>query len=338
MRALVLSLLLLTTSIAAAQEPRRLVPRDDVQALSFSADGDELLAGHESGRIVTWDPGTGAEALLIAGDGLLDRAHHLPVRFLGHAGPVVVTGGVEGLCVRRSGEPLRRLKAGNVVAGALSADGGTLALLSADDEGAPRLFTLPLPAADELVEVPLKLRAPLGLAWSPEGARLAIADRDGFDDTGRLVVWNRRTGATEEVIFGGEAAFPIAVTWTPDGEELLVGTARGAVVRVDAASGALGASVQEPGREDLDDPSRSIRTIALSPDGALVATCSNQGVARLLDAKTLAERRTLERGRDGVHALAFSPDGRLLAVGTGVGAVLLFDLDGLAVKGAAAPR
>lgn len=61
----------------------------------------------------------------------------------------------------------------------------------------------------------------------------------------------------------------------------------------------------------------------MSPDGALVATASLDGTAKLWDLATGREVLTLF-GHDGpVNTVAFSPDGRFLATASGDGTVAL---------------
>jgi WD40 repeat protein len=63
--------------------------------------------------------------------------------------------------------------------------------------------------------------------------------------------------------------------------------------------------------------------VAVSPDGALVATGSLDGTAKLWDAATGREKLTLF-GHDGpVNTVAFTPDGRFLATASADGTVSL---------------
>jgi WD40 repeat protein len=63
----------------------------------------------------------------------------------------------------------------------------------------------------------------------------------------------------------------------------------------------------------LHGHSRSVYTVAVSPDGKLVATGGADGAVRLWDLKTHRQVRALENQRAGVIGLAFSPDGQVLA-------------------------
>lgn len=61
-----------------------------------------------------------------------------------------------------------------------------------------------------------------------------------------------------------------------------------------------------------------IRAIAFSPDGKLLLTAGDDGLAVLTDAQTGQAVRRLEGHRSAINAVAFSPDGRRVATGGGV--------------------
>src|SRR5262249_13743609 len=60
-------------------------------------------------------------------------------------------------------------------------------------------------------------------------------------------------------------------------------------------------------------PAAGVNSVAVSPDGSLVATAANEGGVRLYDAKTGALLRTI--GAAGDRSVTFSPDGRNLSAG-----------------------
>src|SRR6476661_355517 len=57
-------------------------------------------------------------------------------------------------------------------------------------------------------------------------------------------------------------------------------------------------------------PAASVNSVAVSPDGALVATAAGEGGVRLYDARTGELRRVM--GEVGDRCVVFSPDGRTL--------------------------
>lgn len=59
--------------------------------------------------------------------------------------------------------------------------------------------------------------------------------------------------------------------------------------------------------------SENLGGVAFSPDGTLLATCSENGEAKLWETTTWKEKAVLRGHLLGVYALAFSPDGRRLA-------------------------
>src|SRR5262249_21040369 len=99
--------------------------------------------------------------------------------------------------------------------------------------------------------------------------------------------------------------------FSPDGRELISGGWYDGTVRSwDAATGRAVRSFEVT---DGESGRRSVRTIALSPDGRTLAVEGVNNRLRLCDPRTGRVRSTLEGDYEGVLRLAFSPDGRRLA-------------------------
>lgn len=110
------------------------------------------------------------------------------------------------------------------------------------------------------------------------------------------------------------------LTWAPDGETLACATLAGAVVLVDARTGAdVWASAGHEG---------GALAVAFSPDGERVATGGQDGRVRLLDAASGAEVRVLDAGARGewVSQIVW-PSREILACAAGR-AVRFFSVEG----------
>ncbi|MCZ6785933.1 MAG: WD40 repeat domain-containing protein [Planctomycetota bacterium] len=70
----------------------------------------------------------------------------------------------------------------------------------------------------------------------------------------------------------------------------------------------------------------AVRALAYSPDGAALATCSDDGSLKLWDATGLTAIHAFRGAGDAIRCLSFSPDGRLLASGSKDKTVTLWEV------------
>ena len=196
------------------------------------------------------------------------------------------------------------------------------------------------------------------VALSPDGARLATADRD------KIQLWNSTSGETETTWSVGADQEIMSLQFSAEGRQLLAKTAdavvtfweietRQPVLRItipDASevfwlspdqqtmavtqdvSGERGvdlwrtATGQKRGIR-LGGHEATISAVAYSADSSKIATASFDGSVRLWDVATgelLHPPFTEHEGR--VLSVAFSPDGRMLATGGADHHILLYDL------------
>lgn len=76
----------------------------------------------------------------------------------------------------------------------------------------------------------------------------------------------------------------------------------------------------------------NIRTIALSPNGELLATGSSDRLVKILDAKTFQVLHTIEGHGDSVFSVAFSPDGKLFITGGKDARLRIWTVEGKSIK------
>lgn len=199
--------------------------------------------------------------------------------------------------------PLLRLvpAGGEVGAVAFSPDGRRLVAAGAD-----RALSLRDAASLEPVGVPLRGHAAtvMAVAYSPDGRRIASADADG-----QIRLWDAGSGAPVGPLMQvGDGQLVRAIAFTPDGRWLLSGDNGGMLRWWDAADGRALRSVKAH--------KEWVNGLAVSRDGRLVATASQDHSWRLFEAATgTPVGAAVKRLDDPLNCAAFSADGTELISG-----------------------
>jgi RNA polymerase sigma factor (sigma-70 family) len=310
-------------------------PGEWTMALALTKDGKTLVSGHSDHTVRLWDAATGKEILPFG-------VPHTSVSAVAWAdgGKTLVSGSRDGVVHRwdaGTGKELGTLAKlqGTRPSVAVSPDGKVAAA------GALGVFKVQRWQVDTGKELPAleKPAEAAALAFSPNGQLLAAG---GWDQ--RVRVW-RQAGALLHTLddFKG----PIyTVAFSPDGRLLAASgnehpkhadwgdQAKPAskvhgIVLWDAATGKL------HGR--LGNHLSSVRALAFSPDGKILAAAPNDGsladgthsdkekAVRLWEVASGKERLRLEAGFEGATALTFVQGGKLLAVGTPWSRLQLWD-------------
>ena len=165
-----------------------------------------------------------------------------------------------------------------------------------------------------------------GLAYSPDGTRIAVGSRVG------IWLYDAHTG-TEVALLQGHTGGVTSVLFSPDGQTLASGSYDGTIRLWDVSSGQPKTTLKGIG---------GVTSVLFSPDGQTLASLSN-GVSPSGGSYQIGDGASpttiiwlwdvasdlpvlLEGHAGGVTSVSFSPDGQTLASGSGDGRILLWDV------------
>jgi WD40 repeat protein len=260
-----------------------------VNSAAFSDDGSFLVTTSADGTARVWEAATGRAETVLRG-----HTDSVTTGSFSHDGRAIVTAGADGTA--RTWDPgtapeLRVLSVEPkpVWSASFSPDGARV--LAAGEDGTARILS-----ADGRVLRVLRHPGPVAnAAFGPDGT-LVFTDDQG----GTVRVWRAGTGALVRLarhVTAGPLAF------SPDGRLIAAPTAAGAIA---IRSAATLAELRELKR------GRPFTAASFSPDGSLIATAGEDGIARIWRERDGALIRSLRGHKNVVTSVRFSPDGKLL--------------------------
>jgi len=150
-----------------------------------------------------------------------------------------------------------------------------------------------------------------GLAYSPDGARIASGGEDG---KARIWKWNGQAWQEERALAGHGGAV-LSVAWSPDGRRLLTGSDDKTARLWDRLTG----------QEVLKLPhAQAVPCGAWSPDGRFFVTGDDAGTGQIWDARTGALLHKLSSHTQAISSVAWSPDGQRILTGSAENTVNLW--------------
>jgi WD40 repeat protein len=164
------------------------------------------------------------------------------------------------------------------------------------------------------------------LAFSPDGQTIAAAISTSSQpvSVGEVLLWNASTGALAGKI--PETYLTDNLSFTPDGQSLVTGTANSAVDVWNIARRVKTAQLQAPDGTGIAGED----AVAVSPNGQLIAFAARTpqftDVIKLWSVAAGKVIRTIPAGSNGVSDVAFSPNGTQLAAGDFFGTVQRWDI------------
>jgi WD40 repeat protein/tRNA A-37 threonylcarbamoyl transferase component Bud32 len=256
---------------------------DVVLAVAFSPDGSRMVSAGADRLVKVWDRQSVREILTLRG----------------HAAAVTA------VAFRPDG---RRLASG-------SADGS--------------VFIWDTTSGETVITWRCHAGAVTGLAFDPSGRQL-VSTGSGKPAGGELKLWDAAKGKTlasqtlaSQTWMDPEEADPLgrlaAVSFSPDGRQLVTASHNGYVLFWDAA--ALNKRPTSFPFEEQNTRTVPWTSVTFSADGQWVGAGSSNGVVRAWGKSTLQERLTSQAfitpNENGVSSVAFGgPDGRILAAGS----------------------
>ncbi|HEV3238449.1 MAG TPA: WD40 repeat domain-containing protein, partial [Gemmataceae bacterium] len=302
-------------SLKNVQESRREARHVGIiRNLVFSPDGQSLLTSSPDGTVRLWDTKSGSETATLDRKGY-ENLQNIPIGFNSEGHVLVAERQVVEVCSADSLKVESTIGEfrSSVLGIALAPKGDKLAMVGLDQ--LPELWdTKDKGKHTALVGQKVGLKGGQCVAFSQDGKHLAVGtwpNQSLFQDReGLISIWDVEKGTLRDSLGGHPQRTRLgvfALSFTPDSRRIVY-SEDDTLYLCDIVTGV---QIQRfRGHTD------TICSMALSPDGRLLASGSLDNTLRLWEVRTGKEIRRFEGHRLPVYSLAFSPDGRRLASGS----------------------
>jgi WD40 repeat protein len=288
---------------------------DKINDVAYCPDGQRIVTGSDDHTAKVWEAAGGTNLLTLKG-------HTASIWSVGFSqnGQRIVTGSYDQTAKvwdASSGTNLLTLPghSDGIESVAFSHDGQWIVTGSWD--GTAKVWNAA--SGKELLTIKGHSDRVRGVAFSPDGQRIVTGSRDGT-----AKVWERASVKGILTLRGHSDAI-FSVAFSPNGERIVTGSWDGTARVWEASSGKELLSLTNHGTEIPSGLIALYRkghrarvySAAFSPDGRRIVTGSSQGTAKVWDAASGRELRTLTGHSDWILSAAFSPDGQRIITGSG---------------------
>jgi WD40 repeat protein len=283
-----------------------------VSKILFTPDGRTLISGSFDGTVRFWDCWSERETRRIS-------QHTGGVNFLALSknGKVLASGSYDHSAKTwdaTSGDPIESFMGGQsqILSVALSADGATL--ITASESGLIRIWETNGRERSKFRSIGGKVWC---LALSPDDKVVAAGTNSGTIDLHDIF-----SGKFVRSIEVGRGTV-MGLVWSPDGKNLVCGSRNGPVEVFDAATG----------QQVTVFAAADTRTVAISPDGNVIAAGFESGEIKAWDLGSRKELMQVQAHSKAVRSVALSTDGKTLASASEDRTIKLWNLPGSVQNG-----
>ncbi len=278
---------------------------DKLWDVVYSPDGKLIATASADGTARLWDATTGNALEVIHLDGAAEAVAFSPDSKLLAVGGRDITVRLWDVTGRRQ---IAALGVTATIHHVMFSPNGSLLLAAGPDDRDQCLVRIWSMPDGKLVRDLAGHHGVVGAAFSADGKRLAT-----WDDYGHAMIWDSDR-FTEQSDVKSSAGFRSgAVDRT------------GAMVALGTANGEL--DVLHPDGRTSSRPAlhaKAIGAIAISPDGATIATASDDATAELWDVASASSRASLVGNTARITVVRFSPDGKIVVTACSDGSVRLW--------------